>query len=127
MANNAQSHISQNVFLQQSHSVINSKRSRGLGQDKGASDRARTASRQPAPREKMMRPHRLSSNSPRSNNKHTPKRKTVHLTLWVKPLVKSELQRIAERDGLSLSAAKPPLTGTTPAHPTSGAYAVTSG
>jgi hypothetical protein len=90
MANNAQSHISQNVFLQQPHSVINSQRSRGLRQDKGASDRARTASRQPAPREKVMRPHRLSSNSPRSKNKHTPKRKTVHLTLWVKPLVKAE-------------------------------------
>jgi hypothetical protein len=87
---NGQPHSSTNIFSQHSHSVINSKQSRGLGQDKGASDRAHTASRQPAPREKVMRPHRLSSNSPRSNNKHTPKRKTVHLTLWVKPIVKSE-------------------------------------
>ena len=32
------------------------------------------------------------------------KRKTVKVTLWVKPLVKAELQRRAEREGVSLSA-----------------------
>jgi hypothetical protein len=76
-----------------------------LRQDKGASERARLASRQPAPREYRMRSHRLSDNSLRSQNKPTPKRKTVHLTLWVKPVVKAELQRIAEREGISVSAA----------------------
>jgi hypothetical protein len=68
-------------------------------------ERARTASRQLAPRERGMRSHRLSNNSHRLQNKHTPKRKTVHLTLWVKPIVKAELQRIAEREGLSVSSA----------------------
>ncbi len=34
----------------------------------------------------------------------TPKRKTVKVTLWVKPLVKAELQRRAESEGVSLSA-----------------------
>jgi len=32
------------------------------------------------------------------------KRQTVKVTLWVKPVVKAELQRRAEREGLSLSA-----------------------
>lgn len=35
----------------------------------------------------------------------TPKRKTVHLTLWVKPIVKAAVERIAGQDGISVSAA----------------------
>jgi hypothetical protein len=35
---------------------------------------------------------------------HSQKRQTVKVTLWVKPIVKAELQRKAEREGLSLSA-----------------------
>ncbi len=77
----------------------------GVGQDKGAARRARTPIRQPAPSEKRMRPHALNSNPARSQNRSTPKRKTVHLTLWVKPVVKAELQRIAEQEGISVSAA----------------------
>jgi hypothetical protein len=46
----------------------------------------------------------MNSNSHRSQNRPTAKRKTVHLTLWVKPVVKAELQRIAEREGVSVSA-----------------------
>ena len=46
----------------------------------------------------------MNSNPARSQNRPTPKRKTVHLTLWVKPVVKAELQRRAQRDGLSVSA-----------------------
>jgi hypothetical protein len=50
-----------------------------------------------------MRPHPLSSNATRSKNKPRPKRKTVHLTLWVDPIVKRELQRIAEQEGVTVS------------------------
>lgn len=35
---------------------------------------------------------------------HSQKRQTVKVTVWVKPVVKAELQRRAEREGLSLSA-----------------------
>jgi len=51
-----------------------------------------------------MRPHEVSSNPARSQNRSTPKRKTVHLTLWVKPVVKEELQRRASRESISVSA-----------------------
>ena len=34
---------------------------------------------------------------------HSTKRKTVHMTLWVKPAIKAELKRIAEQEGLSVS------------------------
>ncbi|HYX51553.1 MAG TPA: hypothetical protein VE843_17530, partial [Ktedonobacteraceae bacterium] len=45
------------------------------------------------------------SKSSRSQNRPTPKRKTVHLTLWVKPVVKEELERIAASEGISISKA----------------------
>jgi len=44
-------------------------------------------------------------NTNRSQNRPEPKRKTVHLTLWVKPVVKAELQHIAQAEGLSVSSA----------------------
>ena len=76
----------------------------GVGQDKGAHSRARIASLPIAPPENMMRTQQLKTDTPRSQNRPSPKRKTTHLTLWVKPVVKAELERIAERDGLSVSA-----------------------
>ena len=51
-----------------------------------------------------MRPHGMNRNTSRSQKRPTPKRKTVHLTLWVKPVVKAELERIAASEGLSVSA-----------------------
>jgi hypothetical protein len=105
MANNAQPHISQNVFLQQSYSKTKAQKTRGLRQDIARKKSARIASHQPSPREEILRAHQLNNNTSRSQNKPTPKRKTVQLTLWVKPIVKAELTRIAEQEGLSVSAA----------------------
>jgi hypothetical protein len=46
------------------------------------------------------------SNKPQRTKKHgSSKRKTVHLVLWVNPIVKAELQRIATQEGLSMSRA----------------------
>ena len=77
----------------------------GVRQDKGALVRARTASRQPAPLENQLRPQAVNTTAPRSQTRPTPKRKTAHLTLWVKPGVKAELQRKAAQEGISVSAA----------------------
>jgi hypothetical protein len=104
MSITVQPHFSQNVFLNQSHSVIKQQQNLGVRQDKGASKRARIATTQPAPREKMTRSQQLNNDTPRSQNKPTPKRKTIHLTLWVKPIVKAELKRLAEQEGLSVSS-----------------------
>jgi hypothetical protein len=102
---NARPHISQNVFLQQSYSKTNTQKTRGLRQDKARKKSARIASHHPAPREEILRAQQLNNNTSRSQNKPTPKRKTVQLTLWVKPIVKAELTRIAGQEGLSVSAA----------------------
>ena len=105
MANTVQPHSSQNVFLQRSYSVIKQQTNLGVGQDKGASKRARIATDQPAPRARVTRSQALNNDTPRSQNKPTPKRKTIHLTLWVKPIVKTELKRLAEQEGVSVSSA----------------------
>jgi hypothetical protein len=95
---------SHNVFLKRQQSINQQQSHRGVRQDKSTTNSARRATSQPAPSEKRMRPHPLNSKSSRSQTRLTPKRKTVHLTLWVKPGVKAELQRKAEQEGISLSA-----------------------
>ncbi len=104
MTNNENTQFSQDVYPTPSQSRNVQQPRSGVGQDKGARMRARIASTQPAPPEKVMRPHPMNNNTSRTQTRPTPKRKTIHLTLWVKPVVKAELQRIAERDGLSVSA-----------------------
>jgi len=74
---------------------------KNVRQDKGAEYRARIASDQPASPKTVMRAQALYTNTPRSQNR--PKRQTVQLTLWVKPTVKAELERIATSEGLSIS------------------------
>jgi hypothetical protein len=104
MANTVLPHFSQNVFLNQSHSVIKQQQNLGVRQDKRANFSARIASSQPASLQKVMRAQQLKKDTPRSQNKPIPKRKTVQLTLWVKPIVIAELKRIAASEGLSVSA-----------------------
>jgi hypothetical protein len=104
MTNTVQPHFSQNVFLHQSHSVIKQQQNLGVRQDKRANFSARIASGQPASLQKVMRAQQLKKDTPRSQNKPIPKRKTVQLTLWVKPIVIAELKRIAASEGLSVSA-----------------------
>lgn len=50
-----------------------------------------------------MRTQQKSKQVERTQNKLVPKRKTVCISLWVKPIVKRELQRIAAGEGLSVS------------------------
>jgi len=82
----------------------NVQRMRGMvRQDKSANSRARVASPQPAPPKKVSRPLLLETNIFRSQKKNNSNVKLVHLTVWVHPLVKAELQRTAERERLSVS------------------------
>jgi hypothetical protein len=48
----------------------------------------------------------VSNKTTRAKKHGSTKRKTVHLVLWVNPIVKAELQRIAEQEGLSMSRAE---------------------
>src|SRR5438874_6379154 len=104
MVNNEPVQLSQNVFEQHAHSANGQQPRRGVWQDNPTPHAARRASPQPAPPKNGMRPQEMNSKTHRSQNRPTAKRKTVHLTLWVKPVVKAELERIAEQEGVSVSA-----------------------
>jgi hypothetical protein len=77
----------------------------GVRQDKGDAQRARLGTSQPASRTKITREEALQGPRVRSQNQPKTTRKSVKVTLWIKPIVKEELERIAAREGLSLSAA----------------------
>lgn len=98
-------HSKKHIFTQSTNSTKNKDAPRNVWQDKRAFHRARIASIQPAPHDKLPRAHHLNNNTERVQNRHVAKRRTVQITLWVNPIVKAELERVAEQDGLSVSAA----------------------
>jgi hypothetical protein len=103
MASNGKPQSVKNVFSYQQNGAVAETLDAAVRQDKGRISSARTATPQPAPHPKPPRPHALSNGATRSQNSPTTKRKTVHLTLWVDPIVKRELQRLAEQEGLTVS------------------------
>src|SRR5579872_2023508 len=104
MTSNAHTQSRHNVLPRRSQSRSVQQPPRGVWQDNPAQPHARAASPQPASPQKDTRSRHLRTPIPRSQKKTFPKRKTVQLVLWVKPVVKGEIQRTAEREGLSVSA-----------------------
>src|SRR3954462_9051185 len=86
--------IPQNIFLQQNHAVSSLRSRCDVRQDKSATLRGRVATAQPERPAPVMRSHQEGSQPPRTQNNTTDKRKTVPLTLWVKPFIKAEVQRL---------------------------------
>jgi hypothetical protein len=105
MTSNGKPQFSTNIFQNRSNGVLTDAVNATVVQDKTALTRGRAASAQPEPREKAARSRGTNNKTARSKKHGSSKRKTVHLVLWVKPIVKSELQRIAEQEGLSMSKA----------------------
>jgi hypothetical protein len=103
MVSNGNHQFLRQVFSYQSNGVGNDAVNASVRQDKGRISSARIGTAQPALHKKSMRPQPLSSKSTRSHSTPKPKRKTIHLTLWVEPIVKRELQRIAQEEGLTVS------------------------
>jgi hypothetical protein len=103
MPNNGKPRSLKNIFQNQPNGAKAETLNASVRQDKGRISSARIGTQQSAPRQNPMRPHKLSSNATRSKSHPNPKRKTVHLTLWVDPIVKQELQRIAQEEGLTVS------------------------
>jgi len=103
MANNERTQFPHIVFEEQSNTPKVQQPLSGVGQDKSVLTSDRIASQQPASLEKLSRSHRIETKNTRSQNRPTAKRRTVPLQLWVDPLVKAEIQRTADREGLSAS------------------------
>src|SRR5918999_5339263 len=104
MASNGKPQFVKNIFLQQSKGGLAAAVDASVRQDKARIASARTASGQPAVVNSSPRAKPLHPNGTRTPNRNVAKSSTVHLDLWVNPIVKAELQRIAEQEGLSLSA-----------------------
>jgi hypothetical protein len=103
MASNGTPHLLTEIFSQQAIVAAGSVRDAAVSQDKGRIKSARSRTDQPAPRDTQQRPNQQHSAPPRTQTAATAKQKTIHLTLWVNPIVKEELQRIATREGLIVS------------------------
>ncbi len=103
MVNKTLAQTRQNVFQHESHPSNQQRPPGGVRQDKRAFLRARIASPQPARYKEALRAQQMESNTTRSRNRNEQKRQTVQITLWVKPIVKTELKRIAEQEGLTVS------------------------
>jgi hypothetical protein len=104
MATNRPTQSAKNVFQNQPKSVINPPNPRDVRQDRARNKSARIGTRQPAPPEPVMRAQPLNPNFPRSKTSNVQKTRTVQLTVWVQPVIKAEIQRLAAQEGLSISA-----------------------
>jgi hypothetical protein len=102
--NNFQQQKAEQIFSRKTKLLIEQKKHHDVRQDKDRGERDRIGTRQPAPHNIMMRSHGLSTNPARSQNKNVPKRQTIHLTLWVDPIIKEELERRAKSNGVSISS-----------------------
>jgi hypothetical protein len=83
------------VFPLQSNGAAGEAGNAAVRQDKTALTRGRTASPQPEPPHKAAQSREVNNNPQRSKKHGSTKRKTVHLVLWINPIVKAELKRIA--------------------------------
>jgi hypothetical protein len=104
MASNGKPQFVKNIFLQQSKGGLAEAVDASVRQDKGRISSAHTGMPQPAPDAPNLRPQPVHPNGTRTPNGKVAKNRTVHLTLWVDPIVKAELQRLADQEGITVSA-----------------------
>jgi hypothetical protein len=104
MASNGKPQLLRQVFSQQSNVAAGEAVDASVRQDKARISSARTATPQPAAVNHTPRAKPLHPNGTRATNGNVAKSSTVHLDIWVSPIVKAELQRLAEQEGLSMSA-----------------------
>jgi hypothetical protein len=105
MASNGKPQLVRHIFSQQSNGAGGEAVNASVRQDKARISSARTATGQPAAVSRTPRATGLHQKRTRTTNGNTRQKTRVHLDLWVNPIVKAELQRIAEQEGLSMSNA----------------------
>jgi hypothetical protein len=104
MVSNGKAQSAKKVFQNQPQKSLSVSETLKVLQDKARGKSARVGTRQPAPHEQPPRAQPLNPNFPRSKPSNVQKTTTVHLDLWVQPVIKTELKHIAEQEGLSMSA-----------------------
>src|SRR5918999_3367811 len=102
--NNGKHQSSKNVFQSQPNGAKTETLDASVVQDKDRISSDHPATPQPASVNFVSRSEGTNPKSARSHSPLVHKSRTEHLNVWVDPLVKSHLQRLAEQEGLSLSA-----------------------
>ncbi|HEY1248262.1 MAG TPA: hypothetical protein VGE97_04675 [Nitrososphaera sp.] len=103
MPNNPHPHSQYHVFSNQKNTIKTKDAHGDVGQDKRANTSARAASDQPARSRILMRAEQSATKAQRSQNPSSDTRRRVQLTLWVRPIVKDEIERRAKREGIKPS------------------------
>jgi hypothetical protein len=88
--------LPQNIFIQQKEAISFQRSRSDVRQDKSAAIRGRVASVQPERPAPVLRAQQEDTQPSRTQNNTAHKRKTVPLTLWVKLIVKAEVQRLVQ-------------------------------
>jgi hypothetical protein len=104
MASNGKPHFSKNVFQNQQNSFSNAQTHGDVRQDKVRTSSVRPGSRQPVRDANSTRTDAATGKYTRSKNSPTREKQRVLVGVWVEPVVKAELQRLAEQEGLTISA-----------------------
>jgi hypothetical protein len=97
-------HSARKVLLSQSDDSFSAQPLRGVRQDKRALTGARKGIKQPARTHTPSARFEMNNASVRSQNHVNGSAPKVQLPLWVSPIVKAEVQRMAEMNGISPSA-----------------------
>jgi hypothetical protein len=104
MASNGKPQFLRNVFSQQSNGAAEKRVDASVVQDKVRTSSVRPATHQPVRDATRTRTDAMKGKYTRSKNTSTSKKQRVLVGLWVEPVVKAELQRLAEQEGLTISA-----------------------
>jgi hypothetical protein len=104
MAYNKNPQSLKNIFSRQSNGAVAETLNASVRQDKDRFSSDLIGTRQPASVKQAKRSHPTNPKSTRSQINPIHKTRAVHLNLWLQPIVKAELQRLAEQEGLSVSA-----------------------
>jgi hypothetical protein len=103
LASNGKPQSVNNVFWQQSNGAVTERLQRFGGQDKTALRAVRVASRQPEPLHKAARLRGVNNKPDRTKKHGSTKRQTIHLVLWVNPIVKAALCAVPHTRALHVS------------------------
>jgi hypothetical protein len=102
--NNGKRQSARNVFQNQTNSFSQTQTHGDVRQDKVRTSSVRIGTRQPVRDANSTHTDAMTGKNTRSKNTPTSKKQRVLVGLWVEPVVKTELQRLAEQEGLTVSA-----------------------
>ena len=104
MTNTVHTHFTQNNVPRRIQRPEGVTTARSVRQDNPAPPPAPSPAPQPAPPQKDTRTAPKDAQIQSPHRKKTYPGKDVQLNLWVRPVVKAELERVAKREGLSVSS-----------------------